>query len=403
MRSLILWCFLTIALFNISAQSDFRPGCIITNSLDTLQGLVDYRSELRNMKICTYKDSDEAPSKEFLPGDIYGYRYNTGKFYVSKEIKSDELNDTVFVEFLLKGISNLYYYKNTVYSAYFIESENDELLELRSKEIEFEKDGHVFTKRDNRYLGLLSYALADCPEIRKDIVQADLSHKSLIQITRKYHDYKCGDEACVVYEKKLPVLKIQLKPLIGYSLSHIAFDNSELGQADFQMSSSPFAGLALNFIVPRLNEKLTFLLNLAVNKDYFYGTTFQSDVNSEVHSYYHFYNSNLISSFSLKYTYPKGKFRPDLFVGLYGNSILKSNTKIYSEKVSNNRVYTSEKTLDIFKTFNSGITGGFGIEYKLLKKFRAFSNFSFLYGVNTQNYGLETTFTSYRLSTGLTF
>lgn len=403
MRSLILWCFLTITLCNIFAQSDFRPGYIITNSLDTLHGLVDYRGEIRNMKVCTFKESTEDQPKEFFPGDIYGYRYNTTKFYVSKEINTDELNDTVFVEFLLKGISNLYYYKNSNYSAYFIESGNKELLELESKEIEIEKDGNVFFKEDNKYLGLLSYAFADCPEIKKDIVQADLSHKSMIQITRKYHDYKCSDEACVVYEKKLPVLRIELKPTIGYSLSGLTFNNSVLKQVDFQMSSSPFAGIAMDFIVPRWNEKLTFLINLAINKDYFYGTSFQPNLSNATNSYYHIYNSNLISSFSLKYTYPKGKFRPDIFVGLFGNSIINSNTKFYSERVSNNSVYTSEENPDIFKKFNSGITGGLGVEFKLLKNFRAFSNFSFLYGANTQNYELETTSTSYRLSTGLTF
>src|SRR5690606_24112075 len=115
---------LVIALFNVSAQSDFRPGYVITNSFDTIQGFVDYRGEIRSMKVCTFKESMEAPSKEFLPGNIYGYRFNTGKFFVSKEINTKELNDTVFVEFLLKGISNLYYYAGGDYNAYFLESED---------------------------------------------------------------------------------------------------------------------------------------------------------------------------------------------------------------------------------------------------------------------------------------
>lgn len=403
MRSLILWGFLTIILCNISAQSDFRPGYIITNSLDTLHGLVDYRGELRNMKVCTYKESSVGQSKEFFPSDIYGYRYDTGKFFISKEINTEELTDTVFVEFLLKGISNLYYYKSSNYSAYFIESEDKELLELRSKEIEIKKDDKVFLKQDNKYMGLLSYVFADCPEIRKDIVKVDLSHKSLIHITHKYHDYKCNDEACVVYEKKMPVLRIELKPTIGYSLSEITFNNSELEKVDFQMSSSPFAGIAMNFIVPRWNEKLTFLINVAFNKDHFYGTSSQPRLSSAINSYYHIYNSNLMSSFSLKYTYPTGKLRPELFAGFFCNSIINSDTKFYTERVSNNNVYTSEENLEIFKKFNSGITGGFGVEYKLLKKFRAFTNFSLLYGANTQNNEIETTSTSYRLSIGLTF
>ncbi|MCG8582147.1 MAG: PorT family protein [Bacteroidales bacterium] len=380
MRLLVIWGFLMILLINTSAQSDFRPGYIITNSLDTLNGLVDYRGELRNMKVCTFKKTEDANEEEFAPGDIYGYRFKEGKFYVSKDITTEDLNKTVFVEFLLKGISNLYYYKSTNYSAYFIESEDTELLELRSKQIEIKKDGRVFIKQDNRYLGLLNYAFSDCPEIRKDIANAQLSHKSLIQITHKYHDYKCTDEACVVYEKKLPVLKVELKPTIGYAFSSISFSNSELEETDFRMSSSPMAGIALNFIVPRWNEKLTFLINVAFNEDYFYGINTYESLSRTVNSYYHIDNSNLISSFSFKYTYPKGRFRPDIFIGFYGNSIIKSNTRFNHETVVRNTVHTSEENPDIFKKFNSGITGGVGLEYILFKKHRAFSNISVLHG-----------------------
>lgn len=404
MRSVFFFGLLTISLFNISAQSDFRPGYIITNSLDTIHGLVDYRGEMRNMKVCTFKESIEGVAKEFLPGDISGYRYNdTGKFFVTKKIDTEEFSDTVFVEFLLNGISNLYYYKNLNYSAYFIDSENSELLELRSKETKIKKNGSTFAAQDNKYLGVLGYALADCPEIRKDVHKTTLSHKSLIKITRKYHDYKCSDEACVIYEKEIPVLRVELKPTIGYAISGIDFKSEELRQVDFRKSSSAVAGLALNFIVPRWNEKLTFLVSLTFNKDYYYGTYFNQTSGNSSNSYYHINNSNLNSSISIKYTYPKYKFRPELFVGICGNSIVDSDTKIYKERLFSNLIYTFEENPNLFKKFNGGITGGLGAEYKLFNKLRAFSNFSFLYSISLNEQELETVFTSYRFSTGLTF
>ncbi|WP_025007342.1 hypothetical protein, partial [Marinilabilia salmonicolor] len=194
-----------------SAQSDFRPGFIITNSLDTLHGFVDYRGEIRNMKVCNFKEHKAAPAREFNPGDIYGYRYNSGKFYITKQIKTEAFSDTVFVEFLLKGISNLFFYRSLNYTAYFIESEKGELLELKAEDIEIEKDGAIYYRESKKYIGLLNYAFSDIPEIRQNIADAELNHKSMIQITRKYHDYKCSDDACIVYEKKIPVLKVELK------------------------------------------------------------------------------------------------------------------------------------------------------------------------------------------------
>lgn len=399
MRLAILYCLLAIFLDNISAQSDFRPGYIITNSLDTVHGLVDYRSEIRNMKICAFKKAEGDSIHDFLPGEIYGYRFNSGKFFVSKKIQTKEFNDTVFVEFLLKGISNLYYYSSLSYSAYFIESKDGELMELKSRDVRFEKDGVEYDQKDNKYVGYLIYAFVDCPEMRKDIIRADLSHKSLIQLTRKYHDYKCGDDACVVYEKELPVLKIELKPTVGYAFTGLTFSDSELESVDFRVSSSPFIGLGLNFIVPRLNEKMSILINVAFNKDYFYGSTFQPNL----YSYYHIHNSNLITSFSIKYTYPLGRFRPELFAGFFGNSIVKSNTDFYTEGIRNNIVFSTKDSPDIFRRFNGGLIAGLGVEYVLFGKRRAFSNFSYLFGRNTQNSEINTTFSSFRLATGITF
>lgn len=393
--------FFVICFIKVSAQSDFRPGFVITNSMDTLYGFVDYRGEMRNMKVCTFKDSMDGSSTVYLPGEIHGYRYNTGKFFVSKAINTKDLNDTVFVEFLLKGITNLYYFKSLSYSAYFYDSEETGILELRSDEVEVKKDGKNYTGQGTRYLGVLNYALSDCPEIRRDVFKTDLSHKSLIGITRKYHDYKCSDEVCIIYEKKLPVLKIELKPLGGYSLSNITFRTSELEHLDFRMSSSSFAGLAMNFIVPRWNEKLTFQMNMTFNKDYFYASHQYSSNYTRYH--YHINSSNITGSFLFKYTYPKYQFRPELFVGFYTNSMFNRESKVVSERRIGDDLYSSEVYPDLIMKSNKGITGGMGFEYELLKKIRGFSNVTWLHGFSLQHQEIQMMLTSYRFTTGLIF
>jgi hypothetical protein len=403
MRLLISISLLIITLGKLTAQSDFRPGYIITHSLDTLHGLVDYRGEIRNMKVCTFKETHDDPAREYLPDDILGYRYNTGKFYVTKTINTKEFADTVFVEFLLKGLSNLYYYNSTNYSAYFIESENKELLELNKRKIEIEKDGKIYYKDDNRYLGVLTYAFADCPEVNKDIVHTGLTHKSLIQLTKRYHDYKCTEEACIVYEKKLPVLRIELEPLIGYAFTSLSFRDITMENVNFQMSTSPFAGLGLNLIVPRWNEKLSLRMNLSYNKDYFYGTKFETSIYAPNYNfYYHIHNSNFTGSLALNYTYPKGKIRPKVFLGFFGQSIVESTTKIYSERIFNNNVTNDEDSADLFGKYNKGLMGGMGMEY-FLKKLKAFSNLRILHGSNAVGGDVASRSTSVRLSTGLTF
>ncbi len=402
MRSFLLLSFLLLALANVTAQSDFRPGFVITNSLDTIQGFLDNRGEIRNMTVCNFKESPDSDSKEFFPGDIHGYRFNSGKFFVTKMIDTEELKDTVFVEFLLKGISNLYFYKNADYSAYFLETEQDKLLELRKMEIEYERDGRLYSTTDNKYVGVLKYALSDVLVISKDINKTAFNHKSMIDITRQYHDYKCTDEACVIYEKKIPAIKVEVKPLIGWSVSGIAFRSQQMKPANFETSSSPFGGLALNFMMPRWNEKLSFQLSVTFNKDQYNGSYRHETYN--YNNFYHVETSNLASSLAFKYTYPERLFRPEFFVGLFANSMLKREASLVQERYIGVNPYLNEYALDYLLTKSIyGLTGGIGLEYGIFKKVRGFSNVSILYGASFQFEKIYMDFTSYRFSTGFIF
>lgn len=60
----------------------------------------------RNSKICRFKENEMSPEVVFRPGEILGYRFNNGKYYVSKSLPFD--NDRVpFVEYVLDGIADL--------------------------------------------------------------------------------------------------------------------------------------------------------------------------------------------------------------------------------------------------------------------------------------------------------
>ena len=103
--SLILLSIACIA----HAQSDFRPGYIVTNEFDTITGLVDYRSDLVNMKVCSFKKTEASVTENYYPGDIYGYWIDEGKYYVSKVITEKAITDVqekyhaVFMEYLVDG------------------------------------------------------------------------------------------------------------------------------------------------------------------------------------------------------------------------------------------------------------------------------------------------------------
>lgn len=374
---LLLYCLVG----GIIAQTDFRDGYIITNHGDTIRGLVDYRGDQRNMKLCTFKQEDLAEPVIYLPGSIRGYRFNEGKYYISKYIETESIKDTVFIEFLLKGISNLYFYNNNNYSAYFIESNDGRLLELKSEEVEIEENGKVYLKKDNRYLGLLMYAFEDCPEIRRDIERVEAGHKSLINITKKYHDYMCDDERCIVYEKEVPVFKLQLFPYVGFGLSTYQTNRSYLDSYDFDYSYSVIGGLGFNVSMPRMNEKLSFLANVQLYKDDFHGT-YLDDRGYIKYNNDAFINTTRLSfDGGLQYTYPKGKFRPFISVALNRDWCLSQEAYIIKE-ANNSEIAVPriEESIEHVDVNMFGCVGRVGGNYHF-ENFVAFIRLGYKYAI----------------------
>nr|WP_319401007.1 hypothetical protein [uncultured Carboxylicivirga sp.] len=388
---------------NIVAQVDFRPGYIITNSLDTVTGLLDYRGDVRNMKVCSFKENETGDVIQYKPTDIYGYRFESGKYYVSKYLEDKSVKDTVFVEFLLKGIYNLYFYKNPNYLAYYIDSRDGGLLVLDNDEMIIEKKGTKYVKHSNRYIGLLRYTFNDCPEIQRDIVGASLSHKSLINITKKYHEYKCDGEQCIIYEKKIPVLTVDIEPFVGYSLSKMSL--KQLGvveDMDLDLSHSFSYGLALNLNLPRFNEKMSVAFNFQMNDDNYYGTSF-IDHNRVYNDKYYcdIKTKSLLTGIELRYTYPKGNFRPELFIGGCFNYLLDSDMSLTKESVVNDRVITKKDQLDFLNNSNRGLTGGVGLKYRLFNKVNVFNRLRCVYVNEKQKHEVKLNTVSYCLSMGV--
>ncbi len=313
MRILLSIFLLFAAVSMIQGQSDFRPGYIITNSQDTIYGQVDYRGDIRNMRICTFISEGQTTEKKYYPGDIYGYRFGEkGKFYISRFIDTDVVRDTVFVEFLLKGIKNLYYYEEPEYVTYLIEQEDGETYELTNKEVISEHQGKVYSTKSQRYKGVLKYAFADAPEINSRISSASYTHESLIKVAKQYHDYVCDGEQCVIYEKNVRKGELNVIPLIGYSISGFKPKTSAIPDGfSFDNSTSVAFGLGIDWKAAWLNEKLSIFSSLIFSDDQYTGThdNYRWDRTYKAHS------STMSLNLALKYTYPKGKIQPTLYAG----------------------------------------------------------------------------------------
>lgn len=340
----VLFIFIIVIYFlpeQLKAQSNFKEGFIITNQNDTITGLIDSRGEWRNMKVCHFKKSAESEVQTYSPGTIQGYRFTDGKYYVTKHIETKTFSSTVFVEFLLEGIRNLYFYANSKYRAYFVESREGKLLEIRDM-VARKKDGETIYVKSKKYKGYLNYVFENFPEIQNDIKNMDLTHKQLIRVAKKYHDYVCKDGQCIIYEKKLPVLKVRILPFVGYSSNSYNITGQLAGRyafitlLNFDKYGSANIGADFNFIVPRFNETISLIAGIQFSKEKFSGSTSRKDK-------YYVYNNNTDSENlkvmldgGIQYTYPKGDFRPFVSLGMCYENVFKEDTKWKQELINNN-------------------------------------------------------------------
>ena len=131
LTSILLFSFI----LTVHAQSNYSSGYIITNDQDTIFGLIDYRTDKMNALTCHFKKDLTSAEQTYLPGQIFGYRFtDAGKFYISKFVTINSIQQKVFLEYLLQGIMNLYYYcdeSDAEYlNYYFFENENGEVVSI---------------------------------------------------------------------------------------------------------------------------------------------------------------------------------------------------------------------------------------------------------------------------------
>lgn len=367
----VLFLLILCSLYDLKGQTNFRPGYVITTDNDTLKGLIDYRSETRNSKKCDFKEAQNSAVKEFLPFSIKGYRFTDGKFYISKSVNINNTEIQLFLEFLVDGISNLYYYFDGASIHYFIEKADGHFFELTNVKKIIHKEGLEFTHETKRFTGLLKFAYADCPQIFPLINNARFEDKSLIELSKKYHDYVCDGEKCVIYEKQLPGVRVNIAPFVSMNGSFLKFKNVFLYDViNFKIGSYPSVGLLLNTSLPRASEKLSFQVSVEFGKNYFYGTGVNSrnDAFEEIH----LHTSFLKGRAGLKYTYPKGKIRPTLLVGGTLSKLFNIDGRRVEELLRNSTVYTSElKDVPVANVL-VGYQVDLGIDYHISAAYTAF-------------------------------
>jgi hypothetical protein len=249
---------------SINAQDKYKKGYILSLNGDTTKGFLLDQISKNASKTCIFKSSTNSESKTYQPCEIAGYRYLDDKYYVSKEIKIDSTTTkVVFLEFLIKGMANIYYDVDNDGEHYYIEKLPQGFTELTEKEIIIENDIGMFIK-PLKYKNKLSTLLQDCPGINKEIQDTKLTHKSLIKLTKDYHEKVCNSESCIIYERNNTALKAKFGVITGLSQNQYNFGGLMI--SNYGISCQIGAGLKVSNIF-MFNKHINLKANFIFEKD----------------------------------------------------------------------------------------------------------------------------------------
>jgi len=263
MRNLILILALVNFInFNLSASNTIKSGYVIIQKGDTIRGYLIEQNSINSSKKCVFKSTPDTDKIIYKPNEIAGYRFNDGKYYISKQIglDSDQAKKTVFMEFFIKGIACIYYYVDEKGEHYYIEKAPFGLVELSDLDLTPENS----KKGESIYKGKLKIIMADCPEIGNEINNTQLTYSSLVKLSKDYHNKVCTTESCIIFERKDTPVKVNFGVVVGLSGNNYKF-GSELW-SDYRLGYQAGVSLKLKNILFQ-NDKLSFSVDLLIEKD----------------------------------------------------------------------------------------------------------------------------------------
>jgi hypothetical protein len=395
-------CLILVIIFlNVSPiLAQFRSGYIIENNNDTIYGSIKFEGSIINSGQCKFMTLSDSTAHVYHPGEIKAFRFNEGKYFISREIQVNDKMQMVFLEWLIKGKASILTYSPMRSRRYFLLTESDSLYELLNTTKNIEEGRSTYIVQKHEYIVTLKIQFKDCPSISKDIEGLALTSNSLIKITKEYNDKTCPGEKCLLFEDKNRKVKLQA----GLSLSNIYSQLNLNNGTDEKVSLSKSMGVGLDINVtnlPLLSPKFSLSSQIM-----YYGILYryESPFFSWMDEKRLYHINYLRIPFQLNYKLLYKKFTPFISAGFTTDIRFgyKQFDKYLVDFITLN-YYKYNSIKPITKYFQTGLNAGFGIQYQLSDKATVKMKFDYEHGFrfygtlvsdfsSNNNYFIQTTF-----------
>jgi hypothetical protein len=375
-----LFCLFSLTI-SLQSQENFESGYLLTNTGDTLRGLIDYRNWENNPKLISFKKNISDATQSFVPLSIKGFGVEE-TFYQSAIVQAKiwALNssnltydknfetklDTVFLEALVSGLKSLYLLKkvNITDQFYIKQGENYDLLVFNTYiRLQNEKD---IVSENNKYTGQLTIYLQDCANIQSNLKGIKYAKSSLEKLFLNY--YKCTQNK-QYFQNTADKITRKFGVLVGLSASTVDFQSgykeyAYLANANFSTSVRPFLGAYWEIDIFRKNKKWTLPVEAALTS-YSINGKYVNTLNPE---YYQKFETQMSFTYlktnaQLRYSHPIKKSSIFVNSGLSVGYVIagKGSISTYAYTYGREETYKEPLFTDS-RSFELGFLAGVGLK-----------------------------------------
>lgn len=352
---------LTFAFSHAMAQSDYRPGFVITLNHDSVPGLVSFRDGGKSHDLCHFKTSGSEQRTTYTPNEITCYGFTGDKRFESKTIKTGDKEESYFLEVVATGKVTLYQMRDR----YWVQKEKGALIELENNIKDQYVDGQRVMRYDNKHIATLNMLFADCPKMANSMRNLRLDKRSLTTATNQYN--KCVG-AAVVFQEEKPWVQFDFGAGGGMNFSTLEYTGSPAvaGVILGTTKSNAFMfGVTLDAISPRVSERLA-----VTTAAYYSSIDYVTKSNYATRNDYLKIDLDQVKvPIGIKYLFTGRRIVPYLNAGASFTFNVKSK-EIWYEPAKSSTIEFLQDDFEV-KTVETGFWGGLGVRIPVTPKLGA--------------------------------
>ena len=209
-----------------TAQLNFKPGYVITNSNDTIYGKINDGGGRRASRICMFRQAGVKGITRYRPQELIAYRLINDKYYRTLRVLNKKEYKLTFNEVLLEGPFSLYRNFMNSEESFYIQEEGLYPKPLSNKEYKlypYTEMGKAAFIGEEYFLNLkeftdtLTALFKPDPVFQKKINNLDYDQNELVAVTKEYVKSVCPESNCFSYEKDLRQYKDRFGFYLGYT------------------------------------------------------------------------------------------------------------------------------------------------------------------------------------------